>query len=107
MDGLGVVVGLVKAHADALADGNEREARECKRLLIENGLYPLTDVDTRPEAANAALAAFKTGFDAGQVKTARRIEAWGTLVTAPQDFTLHVLIGADGRYIGHCKVNGY
>ena len=104
---LATVIGLITGRAEALADGNAPMAREYQRLIGKmNVSLDMPDVD--PQTANAALVTFKSTFDPKQVARAKRVEVWGTLNQAEgTDFTLHVLIGADGRVVSHRKVNGY
>lgn len=105
----GTVVTMARGYVDAVTDGKDKKAREYRRLLHDKGLTLANMADT-PEAReseNSMLAICRASFDAEQVKTASRIERWDTLCTCPDEFTLHILVGADGRYIGHRIVNGY
>ena len=99
------VITLITTRADALAQGNEKYARECTRLMSEREIVLLSN--EKPWAANRLLGICHSEFNAEQVETARRIETWGkTFDCSGDDFTFHFLIGHDGQVIGHRLVLG-
>ena len=105
---LATVIGLIAGRAEALAEGNEPMAREYQRLIGKMNVDLDKRFPTDPATANAALVMFRKTFDPKLVASAKRVEVWGTLNQAEgTDFTLHVLIGADGRVVSHRKVDGY
>ena len=103
------VIGLIRNRVDALSDGNDKKAREYQRILADKGIHLGEVVDT-PQTmcdTNLVLAIHKSQFDPKQVTGATRIERWDTLATCSEEFTVHALVGANGRNIGHRIIEGY
>ena len=103
------VCDLIGNRIAALAEGNEKQAREYTRVLGKHGvrLGEIADTPKAMQDANSTLGIFRASFDSQQVTTASRIERWDTLSTCDDEFTVHVLVGANGRKIGHKIVVGY
>lgn len=103
------ICNMIGHRADALSEGNEKKAREYTRVLAEKGvrLGEVASTLTAMQDANAVLGVCRASFDPQQVATAARIERWDTMITCSDEFTVHVLVGIDGRKIGHKIVEWY
>ena len=97
------VVELAKLHADAIAKGNTKKAKECAKRITDKHIHRMIGCeDKRLEMAQIQweLECAKMAFDSAMMKQATSIEGWGTNFSCKGEFTLWVLVGPNG-YMSH------
>ena len=105
----GTVCTMIDSRVEAIAEGKDKKAREYRRVLAERGvrLGALAETPAALKDANNVLSICRSAFPDEQIERAARLERWDTQFACKDEFTVHVLVGRDGRKIGHRLVAGY
>jgi hypothetical protein len=105
---LDTIITLAKGFGEALVEGKTKKAEEYRHALARQNMGLISGGTGSAKALTAATIPSNWAFDKGQVERATAIHCWGTTMSfRGDDFTLFVMIGANGAALTHRVIKGF